>query len=44
MIKKVNERLNKVHGDEHVSYRALECLLVNGGARAGRFYLLPNYE
>ena len=41
MIEKVNERLNKVHGDGHVSYRTLEYLLVNGGAREGRFYLLP---
>ena len=41
MIEKVNERLNKAHGDGHVSDRNLEYLLVNDGARSGRFYLLP---
>ena len=41
MIEKINERLNKAYGDGHVSDRTLEYLLVNGGARAGRFYLLP---
>ena len=28
-------------GDGHINDRTLEYLLVNGGARAGRFYLLP---
>ena len=41
MIEKVNERLNKAYGDGHVSDRTLEYLLVNGGERTERFYLLP---
>ena len=43
MIEKINERLNKAYGDGHISDRTLEYLLVNGGARAGRFYLRLNY-
>ena len=41
MIEKVNESLNKAYSDGHISDRTLEYLLVNGGARAGWFYLLP---
>ena len=41
MIEKVNESLNKLYSDGHISDRTLEYLLVNGGARAGWFYLLP---
>ena len=45
MIEKVNERLNKAYGNGHISDRTLEYLLVDSGARAGRFYLLPKlYE
>ena len=41
MIEKVNERLNKAYGNGQISDRTLEYLLVDSGARAERFYLLP---
>ena len=41
IIEKVNEKLNKAYSDGHISDKTLEYLLVNGGARVGRFYLLP---
>ena len=41
MSKKVNNRLRKARDDRYISESTLEYLLVNGTAKAGRFYLLP---
>lgn len=41
MIEKINEHINGLNANSHVSDKTLEYLLVNSTAKAGRFYLLP---
>ena len=41
MIKKINARINRLHGDGYISDSTLQYLLINSDVRAGRFYLLP---
>ena len=41
MMKKINARINRLHGDGYISDSTLQYLLINSDARAGRFYLLP---
>ena len=41
MIRKVNERVEKIHTDGYISQSTLQYLMVANNATAGRFYLLP---
>ncbi|XP_044165755.1 uncharacterized protein LOC122949770 [Acropora millepora] len=41
MIRKVNERVEKLHNDGYISQSTLQYLMVTNDATAGRFYLLP---
>ena len=41
MIKKVNDRVKRLHDERHINDSTLDYLLINSDARAGKFYLLP---
>ena len=41
MIRKVNERVEKLHTDGYISQSTLQYLMVTNNATAGCFYLLP---
>ena len=43
MIKKINARINRLHGG-YISDSTLRYLLINSDVRAGRFYLLPKTQ
>ena len=43
MIKKVNKRIQELHGKGNTDDKNRHYLLVSGEERAGRFYLLPKH-
>ena len=43
MIRKVNERVEKLHNDGYISQSTLQYLMVTNDATAGRFYLFQKY-